>query len=260
MDFKAFDLIRDGLNEELTLQGFQAPIPLEEEEGRAEMFATDEVAYSLFYDRKRQRFELRSTTLTAEGNPGDWRSLSLWLFDEKDGTRADAESILNDFLDVVRGPKRVAVVQQKKKRGKDDERTIDPLFFCNRLVNIFPELREEMNEERIVYGQIRFVTFSKAKIVPKIEDLVVKYPNSEPAEKLSSLFDDMYKNGDMDLRSILTAVILNHMSNEAFSALQSKFGDDLQKASKYTRKLKDKKIKPEKKKKKEKKVVAKLQN
>ncbi|MEE0731888.1 MAG: hypothetical protein UCJ19_15195, partial [Oscillospiraceae bacterium] len=108
MDFKAFDLIRDGLNEELTLQGFQAPIPLEEEEGRAEMFATDEVAYSLFYDRKRQRFELRSTTLTAEGNPGDWRSLSLWLFDEKDGTRADAESILNDFLDVVRGPKRVA--------------------------------------------------------------------------------------------------------------------------------------------------------
>ena len=70
----------------------------------------------------------------------------------------------------------------------------------------------------------------------------------------------MYKNGDMDLRSILTAVILNHMSDEAFSALQSKFGDDLQKASKYTRKLKDKKIKPEKKKKKEKKVVAKLQN
>ena len=96
--------------------------------------------------------------------------------------------------------------------------------------------------------------------MPKIEDLVVKYPNSEPAEKLSSLFDDMYKNGDMDLRSILTAVILNHMSDEAFSALQSKFGDDLQKASKYTRKLKDKKIKPEKKKKKEKKVVAKLQN
>ena len=50
--------------------------------------------------------------------------------------------------------------------------------------------RQEMNEERIVYGQIRFVTFSKAKIVPKIEDLVVKYPNSEP---VSYTHLDVYK-------------------------------------------------------------------
>ena len=41
------------------------------------MFATDEVAYSLFMTGKGSVFELRSTTLTAEGNPGDWRSLSL---------------------------------------------------------------------------------------------------------------------------------------------------------------------------------------
>ena len=111
------------------------------------MFATADVAYGLLYDSKQQRFELRSTTLKEGGKPGNWRSLSLWLFDEKEGTRADAESILNDFLEVVRGPKRVAVVQQKR-RGKDGERSVDPLFFMNRLVNIFPELKDELNQER----------------------------------------------------------------------------------------------------------------
>ena len=94
-----------------------------------------------------------------DGEPGTWRSLSLWLYDEREGTRADMESILNDFVEVVQGPKRVAVVQQKR-RGKDGERTVDPLFFMNRLVNIFPELKDELNQEKIAYGQVRYVTLS----------------------------------------------------------------------------------------------------
>lgn len=49
------------------------------------------------------------------------RGLSLWLFDEREGTRADAESILNDFLEVVQGPKRVALVQQKHRSKKDGD-------------------------------------------------------------------------------------------------------------------------------------------
>lgn len=257
MDFNAFDFIRDGLSEELASQGFGPAVPLKEEEGRAEMFSTGELAYSLLYDRGKQRFELRSATLDSAGAPGEWRSLSLWLFDEKEGTKGDLESILNDFLDVVRGPKRVAMAQQKKKRGKDDERTVDPLFFCNRLINLFPELREELNQEKILYGQVRFVAFTKEKVAPKMEDLIKKYPESEPVSKLAALFDDMYKNGDMNLRAILTAVLLNELSEEAFGILREKFADELKNASKYSRKLKGKNIKPEKKKK-QKQVVAKL--
>lgn len=257
MEFNAFHLIEEGLAQELEKQGFSAPQPLEDTAGQAVIFATDEVAYSLLYDRQHQRFQLRSTTLTADKKPGDWRSLSLWMFDEKEGTRADAESILNDFLEVVQGPKRVALVQQQKKqRGKGDERNVDPLFFLNRLVNIFPELRDELNEEKIVYGQVRYVTFIKAHVVPRCEDLAQKYPDSDPMKKLCSLFDDMYKNGDLDTRSIVTISLLNSLSDSAFQVFTQRVGEELQKDLKFTRKLKGKKIKPEKKKKK-KKVVAK---
>ena len=242
MDLKAFELIETGLQEELSKQGFSQAQPVEDDAGKLVMFVAADVAYGLLYDVKNQRFELRSTTLTDEGKPGKWRSLSLWLYDEKEGTKADAESILNDFLEVVRGPKRVAVVQQKR-RGKDGERSVDPLFFVNRL-------------EKITYGQVRYVTFVKAHVAPRCEDLALKYPDSDPMKKLCSLLDDMYKDGDLDTRSIVTVGLLNSVSDSAFAVFSQRVGEELQKSLKYTRRLKGKKIKPEKKKKK-KKVVAK---
>ena len=256
LDIKAFELIQNGLYEELEKQGFGEPQPVEDPAGRLVMFATEDVAYGLLYDSKQQRFELRSTTLKEDGEPGNWRSLSLWLFDEKEGTRSDAESIMNDFLEVVRGPKRVAVVQQKR-RGKDGERVVDPLFFLNRLVNIFPELKDELNEEKIMYGQVRYITFIKAHVVARCQDLATRYPDSDPMKKLCALLDDMYKNGDLDTRSIVTMGLLNNLDDGAFKVFQERVGDDLRKDIKFTRKLKGKKIKPERKKKK-KKVVAKL--
>lgn len=250
MDFIPFDLIQSALAAELSQQGFKDPEPLEDDAGRAVIFATEEVAYSLLYATKRQSFILRSTTLTDSGKPGTWRELSAWLFDMKSGERADAESIVNDFLEVVRGPKRVAVVQQQRKRSaKGENRTVDPMFFINRLANLFPEVKEELNQEKIVYGQVRFITFLRAHILPRVEDLVKKYPDSEPVGKLCDLLDDMYKNGDMDLRSIITYVFCNGLSEESFRVLHERFDGDLKKVSGFSRKLIGKKIKPEKKKK-----------
>jgi hypothetical protein len=250
LDFIPFDLIQSALSAELTQQGFKEPEPLEDQAGRAVIFAADEVAYSLLYAVKRQSFVLRSTTLTSSGKPGDWRELSAWLFDMKAGERADAESIVNDFLEVVRGPKRVAVVQQqRKKAGKGENRTVDPLFFINRLASLFPEVREELNQEKITYGQVRFITFLRAHVIPRVEDLVQKYPDSEPVGKLCELLEDMYKNGDMDLRSIVTYVFCNGLSKESFQVLHGRFEGDLKKVSGFSRRLIGKNIKPEKKKK-----------
>ncbi len=258
MSFDAFSFLQNGLSEELTKQGFGAPEEIEYEAGRAVMFSTDEVAYCLRYDDKNQRFQLCSTTLPLPAEGDGWRSLSTWLFDKESGEHSDAESILNDFLEVIQGPKRVALVQQKRKRGKDDERNVDPMFFVNRLVNIFPDLKPALNEEKITYGQVRFAGFLREKAAPLAEELAVKYPDSEPCKKLCSLLDDMYKNGDMDLRSLMTCTFLNTMNDQAFASLFDRVGEDLQKDLKYTRKLKGKKIKPEKKKKERKKVESRL--
>ena len=83
----------------------------------------------------------------------------------------------------MRGPKRVAVVQQKR-RGKEGERSVDPLFFVNRLVNIFPELRDELNEEKIVYGPGALrPPSSRAHVVPRCEDFGPEIPRQRPHEE-----------------------------------------------------------------------------
>jgi hypothetical protein len=258
LEFNAFELIRDSLKDTLAEQGFTNLQELEYSDGKAEMLATDELAYGLFYSKKQMRFELKSTTLDDEGKPGDWKSLSMWLFDEKEGTRADVASIANDFLEIVSGPKRVAVVKQKtKKSNKKDERNVDLMFFFNRLANIFPAVKEAIRKDRIEYGQIRFAVMAKEKVASECDSLAKSHGSSELFEKLCTLFSDMYADGDLDVRSVLTVSILNNVSEDTLELVQEKVSDELKKDLKFTRKLIGKNIKPEKPKK-EKKVVSRL--
>lgn len=261
MEQKAFELIQKKLQEALTPQGFGEAKPLETESGRAVMFTTGEVAYGLFYEPKKQFFILRSTSMKTETEPGEWRQLSQWLFDDTDGTMSDAESIANDFTEIVEGSKRRELVQTaKKRRKKDEENNADPQFFLNRLVPIFPELRDAMNGERIVYGQIRPAIFAKEHVAPKCEALARDYPDSEPLKRLCTILCDMYGVGDMNTRSVVMYGVLNNIADEkAIENIMANFTDgcDLQKVYTHARKLIGKNIKPEKVKK-QKKVVAKL--
>lgn len=260
MDFKAFDLIVEKLTPVLQLQEFNAPEPYDMENGKAVVFTAGNLAYGVFYNVKTKRFDLKSATLQ-EGKEPTWRSLSTWMFDPETDVLSDAESIANDFVETVEGSKRVEMVRQNKKRNKKEDGTLnaDPQFLFNRLMGVFPELRDEMAEERIHYGRIRFFTFAKEKIAPKVERLSCDYPGSEPFEKMCSVFNDMYANADMDARSVITAAILNEINDTAYENIREKLSEDLGKIYKFSRKYRGKQVKPEKKKK-EKKVVARSLN
>ena len=40
---------------------------------------------------------------------------------------------------------------------------MDPLFFCNRLVNVFPSLKDDIRFEKEHYPSFRGVTFAREK-------------------------------------------------------------------------------------------------
>lgn len=259
MELKAFDLIIEKLTPALLAQEFSAPADYEVENGKAMVFTSGNLAYGVFYDLKTKCFDLKSTTME-EGKEPKWRSLSTWMFDPETDTTGEAESIANDFLETVEGPKRVQLVMQnKKKRNKKEDGTLDadPQFLFNRLMGVFPELRDEMNQERIRYGKIRSFTFAKEHVAPKVEKLAKEYPGSEPFEKMCAVLNDMYAHADMDARSVITMSILNEVDDAAYENIREKLKDDLEKVYKFGRALKGKKVKPEKIKKKSKqKVVA----
>ena len=109
MELKAFDLIIEKLTPALLAQEFSAPADYEVENGKAMVFTSGNLAYGVFYDLKTKRFDLKSTTME-EGKEPKWRSLSTWMFDPETDTTGEAESIDNDFLETVEGPKRVQLV------------------------------------------------------------------------------------------------------------------------------------------------------
>ena len=253
MEQKAFELIIEKIAGPLSEQGFTRQGGfISEEKGTSVLFTGENAAYSVFYDTAKKRFDLRTCSMTDDGPDNKWKSLSTWMFDPETDPVSEAETIANDFMDTIEGTKRIAVVQQeRKKKKKEEDSTSDPVFFFNRMVGVFPELKAEMNQERIVYGKIRPVTFAREHLIPKMEALAIGYPNSDTFDKMCDLLNDMYQVGDMDVRSMITMVILNGIDDlDALRSMEEKFSDDLRKSYQCAKKYKGKKVRPEKKKKK----------
>lgn len=251
MKQKAFEVIENIVLKELTNQEFTDVRELEEDGNSVVAYVGTELAYSIKYDEAKKSFELRSTTLK-DGEYGNWKVLSRWLFDLDEGTTQDAVSIGNDFLDIILGPKRVEVVKSivNKKKKKNEDSNMDPHFLFNRLMNIFPDFKEVVKEEKIVYGQIRYAVITREFVAPACEKLALAKGSS--LEKLGGIFSDIYSEGDLEARAIIIHGIFNAMSDEAMGNLKVYFSEELEKSYKCSRGLKNKNLKPEKPKKKKK--------
>ncbi len=256
----AFKIIVDEVYEELITQKFGEPEELKDDSGKAVIMKTEAVAYSVIYHNKAHCFELRTTQLDTDGKPGDWKSLSRWLFDLEIGTVADAKSIGADFVDIIKGPKMIADIKSitKPKKKKNEDGDVDPLFLFNRFITIFPEMKDTVNTEKIVFGKVRYATVTKEVLAPKCEELAVN--GGEHFDRLCEILNDMYRHGDLEVRGIIIHGILNNLSDEALDKISPNFKEHLAKTFPYSKKLKGKNIKPNKPKKMREAVAVALDN
>lgn len=258
---EAFNLISDRLEETLSAQGYhKVKVNSSDDNELAALFVSENVAYSVVYYKDRMHTLLRECPMTDDGPDNDWKTLATWMFDPDVNTISDVNSISNDFIEAVSAPKAIKRAKQtKKSKGKkDDEGNADPVFLAKRFVTLFPQLRDEIVTEEDSYFPFRGVTFTRASIVPKVNELV-KSGSEQELKKLGAILSAQYTNGDTDTRSIITAVILNSVPAECDEKIDAYLSDDLKKAAKYARKLRGKKIKPEVEKKPKKTVAQRLE-
>ncbi len=241
----AFEIITEKFEKAVMNDGYRKETVAESDTELTALYI-GEIAYSIVYTYLTRRVVLRSCDVN-DGEPdNNWKTLATWLFDpETDGNR-EAESIGNDFAETVKGPKQTAAVQRRKKRKKDGEGNVDPLFLANRMVTYFPELKDQIAYEVAHYEQFRGVIFAEEKIVPKFNKLVEE-ANQAKLEKISAGLAAMYASGDLDTKGIITYDLLNSVkSNEKFEQLIASFSAMDRKVAIAARKLIGKKIKPEK--------------
>ncbi len=253
MDQKTFGLVADKTGEVLNGLGYRRQgNPAQGEEGLSVVYVGENNAYSVLYRDAKKRFELRSCDVADHEPEGRWKTVSMWLYDPETDAPGEARSIADDFVETIKGPQQIAAVRNKKKKKKTEDDANDPLFFYNRFVNIFPDLKGEITEEKAAYGDIRAVTFGREKLLPRLEALCSAGTDQDRISRACTLLSDQYVNGDLDVRSIITIVLLNGLSAAAVANLAPQFGEELAKGYKSGVKMKGKKVKPEKQKKREK--------
>lgn len=249
MQQKAFTLVSSRLYNVLKPRGFV------KEQGKNDLEIifknNNNMAYKLAFDTQNNRYDLSSAISSDIANDYQWKSMSTWLFDPQIDTMKSAENIADDFVQTLARHRKNNAIKKGKKKKKDEDNYVDAAFLVNRLVSFFPELRDDIANEKETYQTLRCVTFTKEKIVPKINQVVANNWDSATASKLFKLLSDLYNEANLDARGIITFVILNSIDDkQQVNTIEKYLSDDLRKTWTESRKLKGKNIKPERKKKK----------
>ena len=212
------------------------------------IFVSNSVSYKIEFKEEQKKFELSKNKSNKDSLSENWKLLSTWLFDPNENTVADAENIANDFIETILSNSNKQV--KKAAKRNDTNEGVNPMFLMNRFVSIFPELKDDIKEEKEYYNEFRFVTFTKEKIVPRVHNFI-STNRKDKIKKFCNLLNDMYEQGDLDVQSIIMVVILGSISDDKqVELLRNNFNDNLNKAWSMSLKFKGKKIKPEKIKKK----------
>ncbi|MCH3972639.1 MAG: hypothetical protein LKE53_07760 [Oscillospiraceae bacterium] len=266
MEQKAFDKIVARLKEELAPLGYtlKEDSVCRDDKGIHAYFIGEQMAYGIFYEKEQKRFNLAYCSLDNGQPEGKWHQRSVMLFDPEteEDAKNETESIIADFSDeVTEKGNQKAVLQQvvRYHQKKTSENKNNTLFFCNRMMTIFPELREETAQERITYGQIRTATFLENNILPKLRSLLQGNPPEATLKKLGKVLSEVYENGERDIASSITFVLMNQLSDDEIAKLDPFFTSEMKTGCQFSRKMRGKKLKPEKVKK-QKRVVATMED
>lgn len=249
MENKAFNLITDNIENILKTQSFNNKKVNDSPDEKKAIFEGKSIAYQVSYNYESKKYTLSSCPIVDSQPDLNWNKLSTWLFDPESNNMQDAQDIVNDFISTLKIIKTSKVNKSAKNKSKTDESNVNPLFFMNRLVNVFPELKSEITFEKEHYESFRGVTFTKEKVLPLINSLI-ESNDLIKIKKLCKILSDMYSSGDLDVRGIITYVILNFIdNNKKITMIEEYLSPELKKSFQNTRKIKGKKIKPEKKRK-----------
>lgn len=250
---KAFEIVNNKVEAALEIRGgFTRQNVSSTDSGElVTMYTGEDTAYSVIYYKNKKHMVMRSCAMTEDGPDNEWKTMATWMFDPEVDKEKEAESIGADFAEILSGPRVIAQTRQKKKKKNSDDGNGDPVFFSKRLINVFPELRDEVKYEEDHYESFRAVMFAREHIVPKVISLLESGDKGR-IDKLSQILSAQYDYGDIDTRSVITIVILNSITEDSQKeAIKEEMSDDLKKAWKAAEKYRGKKVKPEKKKKKQ---------
>lgn len=238
MDKNYFGLVCEAISQANRIKNFKK---IKKDESNFEFYA-NEKHYLINVDSQKKLIILN--IIDNENNLS--KNLSSWLFDENTLTQKDVSDISSDFIETMSVKEKPAHKKSSKsQKNSSDDTNVNDMFFANRMVNFFPELKEKMQIEKDSYETFRTATFTKNEVLPTI-NYFLKSGDKSRISKFGKLISDLYKNGDLSVRSIITIVILNNLDEAFEGKIKQNLSEELKNAYESAKKYKNKAVKPEK--------------
>ena len=184
----------------------------------------------------------------------DFEQMQSYFFEPSEDESADlreAASVANEFAETFAGVDVSAPVipaasrKLSKKERENDENSA--VYFANRIPAVLPECREPLLQHKEHYGMLLPNKFCDEVVNAAVDKMLGDKSRKKNAEDFFALLDKMYATGDMDVKSIITMTILNHITGEErMEYVESLLSDGTRKAWKSARRFIGKKVKPEK--------------
>ena len=212
----AFDLVADKVEKALAEQDYKRQnVDSQNDKEITALYTSEDTAYNIVYYKAKMRMVLRQCEMSGAEPDNNWKSVATWLFDPEVDTEKEADNIASDFIETIQGPKQQAITQTRKKKKKDNDGNVDSLFLANRMVNYFPELKEDIAYEKLHYANFRGITFAKEKILPLFKQYVAN-EGANNLGKLSKSLNDIYNMGDLDVKGIISYILFNSFYSSYF--------------------------------------------
>lgn len=232
---KAFTIVFNGTQSILEKAGFSAALPDGYKKGDLPLNTEDNITYMQFSNGETllsmQLDEIKKTfSLFTADAPQDavddpeFQSLSTWGFDIKEADDRDANSVANDFCDIIRtkyAPDAVSASDTRvkmpqtisKKSAKNGDGVYDAKMLATRFATVFPEYKDAVKENISKYGDLLPETFFSTYAAPRVIS-VIKSKDAQLLKKLFTMFNEVHEDGCTEVQEIITVTILGEIHND----------------------------------------------
>lgn len=247
---KGFGIVQDNVYGKLASMGYQLKSAGEEDGIIEAVYAGEKNAYKLKYEKESQKFFLLSTDVVDGEIGSNFSVVETYLFDDTaEQYEKEARYLAAEFCDTIesKSPKRQAAQRAQAKKDKENDET-GAVFFANRFPAVMPELREPIMEHKKYYGVLLPNEFCGTCVSAAMIKMLDDNSDKQKIKKFFDLLSDMYKSGDLDVKSIIVQNILAKITKNIHKDIaKENMSAELAKAWSAGAKYYGKKVKPDKK-------------
>lgn len=166
-------------------------------------FVKEDKAFTVEYDSEKEIYNLYSEV------SGERRKISAYLF-TADQTEKDVESVTIDFTDTVK--KELSLNTRKRNVSevalpqKDTGDTVTVSGYAQKMLAIFPDLKDIYRDEVALYGKFLAVEFTKNYFIPSAVELY-KAGNRKSVRKFTETVCEMYIAADSGTGAICVSLL-----------------------------------------------------